>query len=167
MNESTPQSDPNLTDLVDKADKAVGRIEATAQTSEDLEARRSAQRYRIKQVTTFLLVAVCIGVLYVRAPRFIHPYPVPDPVTDPEVAEATLETIASWVEVYRVSQGRYPDSLNQVNTPDSFDPTNDPLLADLVYARAGDGFTLAWTLPRWQVTFNSEQGTARIESPAK
>ena len=116
-------------------------------------ASQPAPKPRGKQILTAVLMAVFAVVLVVQFPRFSEPFTWPDPANNPSAAEADLVEVISLIEIYRLSQGKYPAVLSQLTLPAGL----AGLLAEspLTYRPSETGYTLAWTLPHWQANYDS------------
>lgn len=144
------EPDNNLNQLIQST-----RQDAQAQQLKmEVQASQTAPQPRGKQILGAVLVAVLVVVLVVQFPRFFAPYTWPDPATYSSGAEADLIEVVSLIEAYRLAQGRYPAVLSQVALPVGL----SALIAEspLAYRPSETGFSLAWTLPHWQVSYDSQ-----------
>jgi hypothetical protein len=80
---------------------------------------------------------------------------------DSAIAAADLQAIAAFVETYRISQGHYPDSLNEVNLPGGWAALIRQM--NVQYRKTDKAFVLNWTLPRWRLEYDGQTGTAKID----
>lgn len=129
------------------------RQDALAQQARsDAQINQSAALPRGKQILAAVLLAVCAVVLFYQYPRFSEPYAWPDPVTNSSAAEAQLMELVELIENYRVSQGRYPETLSQIALPEGL----ATVVAGSVplYRRTETAYTLDWTLPHWHASFD-------------
>jgi len=65
------------------------------------------------------------------------------------------------VETYRISQGRYPDNMNEVNLPDRWMALIRQM--NVQYRKTDKAFVLNWTLPRWRLESDGQIGIAKID----
>ena len=156
-------SDPknNLSDLIESS-----RQEAQAQQAK-LDALRdqSAPAPRAKQILTTLLLAAAAVSLFYQAPRFTEPLVWPDPATNPAAAEGDLAEVVGFIEAYRLSQGKYPATLSQVN----FSSGLAALISESVlrYQPTEQGYALDWTQANWHATFDSVTQKVVVEPAGK
>ena len=153
-----------------KADDLEGLVRTTtdslAQQQQKAEASAAGRppRSRPRLVLMLILVSVFAGALYVQYPRIVEPYALPDARTNPMVVEADLILIGELIEAFRLSQGKYPDSLGQVQLPAA--------LAQLVarfpleYRLGETSFTLEWKPYRWHAMYDGDTGEIDV-NPAK
>lgn len=152
---------PKLGDLIDATQQ-----DALAQQDKvEKNIHQVAKQPRAKQIFTALLLAVFAVVMFTQYPRFSEPYAWPDPSTHPGAAEGELITVVGLIEAYRISQGRYPATLSQVAIPEGL----AALIADsaLDYRAAEQSYTLDWTLPHWQASYNSVTEKVSVVPAAK
>ncbi len=149
------QPGTNLEHAVYAAETEVNAQRVQAETLDAVRTRRNAT----KRYVLIALAVVCGAALYLQSSRFAEPYAWPDPAKDSSVTEADIEIIATLVETYRVSQGKYPASLDEIHLPEG--------LADLVtrgnvrYQTTANAFRLDWTLPQWRVEYDGEARTVK------
>ena len=117
-----------------------------------------------KQVLSILLLLAFVAIVWVQYPRFHEPFGRPDPNKDVAVAEADLDLLAAMVESYRLSQGKYPATLDQVRLPESL----AALVAEqkIVYRQTESAYVLDWNLPSWHVAIDGETGKVDV-TPVK
>lgn len=156
-----------------QADTSLDALASQAQQKVDVQnARLAAERAagpaapsQLKKIAAAVLVAAFAGALWTQWPRFTEPYAVPDPATFSGIAEADLDTVASLITAFRYSQGRLPNSLEEVNLPDG--------LRDLIaqsrikYQLDGDRYRMTWISPQWEVTFDSATGQTAVQKAAR
>jgi hypothetical protein len=146
-------------------------IESTRQDALTQQARSDAQVNqhvavpRGKQILAAVLVAMCAVVLVYQYPRFSEPYSWPDAATNPNAAEAPLIELVSLIETYRISQGRYPETLSQIALPEGL----ATVVASSVpqYRPAETAYTLEVTLPHWRASYDSLTEKVSIEPVGK
>lgn len=145
------QSTPNGIDqLIDKATEHVAHEQQAAEAALAKQARASTtQQYLLGG-----LLVVSLGVAFVQVPKFSAPFESVDPTKSATVAEADLEIITSLVEAFRLSQGRYPQSLSEVTLPAAL--ASASAKGTLIYANQGQYFTLDWTVPPWQLRYDGQ-----------
>lgn len=156
-----PSSHPHLEQAVSAAQT---EIQQHHQKTQEQESSRSVAAWRKTALPRYVLLGMLVvlcGVAYVQYPRIIEPYGVPDPEESSAVATADLEAIATFVEMFRISQGRYPDSLDQINLPEG--------VADLIkqsnlhYRKTDNAFMLNWTLPRWRLEYDGQTQATKVD----
>jgi hypothetical protein len=125
----------------------------------DLATKQPSQP-RAKQIFTAMPIAIFAAVLFYQFPRFAEPYVLPDPATNPKVIEAELEAIAGVIEAYRFSQGKYPESLNQVQLPVGL--AEAVANTRLEYQLKENFYVLNWTPFHWQAVLNGETGKIMV-----
>jgi len=116
-------------------------------------AAKQPNQSRIKTILTFGLFAIFSALVYLQYPRIIAPYELPDPNTDPTVLEAELILVSDAIEAYRLEQGQYPESLDQIKLPSGFEKGSDS--SKLSYQRMEKFYTLDWKQPKWHAKLNS------------
>lgn len=117
---------------------------------------------RFKYVSTVLLMLILAYIAWVQYPKFHEPFGRPDASQNQEVAEADLTVIAMLVEDYRVAQGKYPDSLDQLQLPES--QSTFVIEQKIAYQRTENSYVLDWVLPLWHIIFNGETGSFDVTS---
>lgn len=146
----------SLDGLVEAATDSVRQQQEKA----DAFAAKRPPQPKLKMIFALILLAAFGGALIYQYPRIVEPYALPDPKTNPTVVEAELETISSLIETYRLSQGKYPDSLDKVLLP--------AYLAEVVknskltYQANNSSYVLDWTLPRWHAVLDGETGKVAV-----
>jgi hypothetical protein len=154
-------SNNNLSDLIESARKDA----QVQQARTDEQLNKVANQPRGKQIFTAVLMTVFAVVLFTQYPRFSEPYTWPDPATSASAAEGELITLVGLIEAYRISQGRYPETLSQIALPAG--------LAELVassvpeYRPTENAYTLDWTLPHWHATYDSLTEKVSVEPSGK
>ena len=154
MSQQTPEQ--NIRELADSANASIRQQqEKSAALAAALPKPSSA-----KKIFMIILLLTFAGTAWVQYPRFHEPFGRPDPNKDQSVAEADLRVIALEIETYKLSQGKYPTTLDQLRLPD--------FLASFVaeqkiqYKPTEIAYVLDWKLPRWHAAFNGESGKATI-----
>lgn len=153
----TEQNEPN--NLENLIQKTTDNLRQQQDKAEVLSAQRLSQPQG-KQILTLLLLAGFAGALYYQYPRILEPYTLPDAKTDPTVVEADLEIIGEQIETYRLAQGKYPESLDQVGLASG----QAKLLAKfpLEYRSGEKSYTLEWKPHHWHATFASDTGKLTV-----
>lgn len=154
--------DPNLDTL---AAQAQHKVDAQNARLAAARAARPSGPGPLKGIVTAVLVAALAASLWIQWPRFTEPFEFPDAATFSGIAEADLDTLAGVITAFRVSQGRLPEALDDVNLPDG--------LRELVsqsrvkYQRDGDRYQLTWKSPQWDVAFDSATGKTTVAKAAQ
>jgi hypothetical protein len=125
-------------------------------------ANKQPPQPRARQIFTAMPIAIFAAVLLYQFPRFAEPYALPDPATNPKVIEAELEAIAGLIEDYRFSQGKYPESLNQVRLPVGLDEA--VANTKLEYQLKENSYVLNWTPFHWQAVLDGATGKIVVTS---
>ena len=146
------QTKPNLNQLIEDAHQGV----VQQQVATAALANKGAAQTNIKDVLGYLLLVAFIVVAFVQYPRINAPYAWPDTDSSTIAAESDLEAVVGVIETYRFSQGQYPATLSQVRFPDGLAQMVEGSKLD--YSPGEKGYTLAWTLPNWLATYDSETG---------
>ena len=153
--------------MSDSNNKLNQLIESTRQDAQaqqiraDALANRSTPQPRGKQIFTMVLAAAFAMVLLYQFPRFSEPYMWPDPATNPAAAEADLIELVGLIETYRISQGQYPSAISQIGLPEGLAATI--AASALTYRPTDKAYTLAWTLPNWRASYDSQTEKASVE----
>lgn len=148
MSQQKPEDDISV--LAGAADASIrGQQEKAAAL-----AATPPKRPVAKQILTILLLVAFVVIAWIQYPRFNEPFGHPDPTQDPAVAEADLNLLATLLESYRLSQGKYPTTLDEVHLPDAI----AAFVAEqkITYRQTDKAYVLDWTLPRWHALFNGE-----------
>ncbi len=150
--------DENLDDLAAAAGTKVRRQQQRYETAMRRAAApaRNLAKLALAAVIggTFALVAVQ------RLPRFGEPFEVPPPQSE-SVAMADLAAIGEMVYLFMLSQGRVPETLDDVNMPLALrSVAKNP---DLSYAPSRDTFKLRYLLPQRQVEYDGASGTMQVK----
>ena len=154
------KSEDNIRELADVANTSIRQQHEKAST---LAAARTKPSV-FKKVFTILLLLAFAGIAVVQYPRFHEPFGRPDANQDPLVAEADFNIIAMEIQRYRISQGKYPATLDQVRLPESL----AAFVAEqkISYRQTEKAYVLDWTLPRWHAVFDGETGKSDV-APVK
>jgi hypothetical protein len=154
-------SNNNLGELIEST-----RQDAQAQQAEaDAKLNSVASQPRGKQMLTAVLMVVFAVVLFYQYPRFAEPYTWPDPATNSGAAEGVLIEVVGLVESYRISQGRYPDTLSQIAIPAGL----SALITDsvLLYKPGEQSYKLDWTLAHWHASYDSQTEKVSVTPSGK
>ena len=151
MTDNNPHT--NLENLVSKADTAVSAKQA--QADEAIRKATTPRTHPVKTAFTLLLPVAFVGLLLYQYPRFIEPYPIPDPTKDASVAAADLEALAETIAIYKTATGRLPENLEAIGMPPEYRAFVKE--SGIVYKLNGDNFTLDWSLPKWNVGYDSSK----------
>ena len=154
MSQQTPEQ--NIRELAEAANSSIRQQREKAATLAAAQSKPS----RVKEIVMALLLLVFASVAWVQYPRFHEPFGHPDPNKDQAVAEADLNIIAFSIQTYRLAQGKYPTTLDQVRLP-------EPLPAfvaeqKIEYRPTENAYVLEWKLPRWHAVLNGETGKVDI-----
>ncbi len=139
----------NLDGLVEAATESVRQQQDKAA---ELAAKQPSQP-RTRQIFTLMPIAIFAAVLFYQFPRFVEPYALPDPATNPKVIEAELEAIAGVIEAYRFSKGKYPESFDQVRLPAGL--AEAVAKTRLEYQLKNNSYVLSWTPFHWQAVLDA------------
>lgn len=153
--------DNDLSQLIDSSRQDAQAQAAKAKARLDQPVRPP----RGKQVATAVLLAAFAAVLLYQYPRFSEPYTWPDPATSTVATEADLVEVVSAIELYRLSQGKYPELLSQVTLP--VELAAQVASTVLIYRPGDKSFTLDWTLPQGKATYDSLSENLSVELRAK
>ena len=156
MSEFQPK--PDLNQLIGESREAA--LQQQAATDALVNQRPSQPKFKI--IFGWLLLAVFVVVAMIQYPRIQAPYAWPDVNTSAAVIEADLESVVTTIEAYRLSQGKYPEVLSQLRLPDSL--AQLLATAPLSYRLGESGYTLDWTPPNWQASYNSETKKLSVEA---
>jgi hypothetical protein len=113
-----------------------------------------------KKILAFASLATFAALLYFQYPRIIAPYALPDPNTDPTVIEGELVVVSELIEAYKLSQGRYPESLGNVKLLPALGEGVD--ISGLSYQLKDSGYVLDWQYPKWHGKLNSVTGEIAV-----
>jgi hypothetical protein len=157
---SAQQPEDNLNELAGAAKDSIRQQQEKADALAAVRPRPSMAR----QIVTALLVLAFVAVAWVQYPRVHEPFGRPDPNQEPAVAEADLTILATLIQSYRLAQGKYPTSLDQVRLPDGL----AAFVAEqkIAYRQTDSAYVLEWTLPRWRAVLDGESGKVDI-TPVK
>ena len=103
-----------------------------------------------------VLLATSFGTLAFQWRALREPFAVASVGERAAVVEADLRAIASFVDAYRLSQGRYPDSLTEVRLPEGLAALASEV--GVQYARADAAYTLRWAASTQQLVFDGASG---------
>lgn len=157
-------SDDPLQSLAQRAETAVADQQARAENVA-AQAEAARQKQASKRTLLAVLLVACVASLTFQWRAFREPFPTAQPGESTAVAEGDLRAMAVFVDAYRLSQGRYPEKLDDVRLPEG--------MASLVrdhgvrYASTQTGYTLQWSLPAQHVVYDSATGEARINPSNK
>lgn len=158
MSEQKPED--NIRELADAANAS---IREQLEKSEAVAAAQPKPSVARKVLMIVLLLAFA-GIASVQYPHFQEPFGRPDPNHDPKVAEADLAIIATMIQDYRLSQGEYPGTLDQVRLPESL----AAFVAEqkITYRQTEKAYVLDWILPSWHAVLDGETEKVNV-SPTK
>ena len=150
-------SNNNLDKLIEST-----RQDAIAQQAKtDAQINQAAAAPRGKQILAVVLVAVCAIVLFYQYPKFSEPYAWPDPATNPSAAEGQLIELVTLIETYRISQGRYPETLSQIALPQGLAAAVASSVPQ--YRPTESAYTLDWAMPHWRAAYDSLTEKVKVE----
>lgn len=154
MSQQSPED--NIGDLATAARTSILQQNERAAAVADTQAKPS----RARLVVMLLLLLAFIGIAWVQYPRIQEPFGRPDPDQNPAVAEADLTVVATMIQDYRVSQGRYPADIDEVQLPESLAAfvTEEKI----TYRQAGNAYVLEWERPRWRAVLDGETGRVAV-----
>lgn len=153
---SQENQEDNIRELADTASKSIIQQQ---EKSAALAAKRP-QTSIVKKVFMAVFLLAFVGVSLVQYPRIIEPFGRPDPSQDQSVTEGDLTLIATVIQSYQVSQGRFPATLDEVHLPDSL--AKFVVEQKISYRLTEKAFALDWDLPRWHAMFDGETGKVDI-----
>ena len=154
MNQQKPED--NINELADAATTSIREQKEKSAALATAQPKRSM----LRQIAMTVLLLAFAGIAVVQYPRFHEPFGRPDANQDPMVAEADLSVIATMIQSYRISQGSYPATLDQVRLPE----TLAAFVAEqkIAYHQTDKAYALDWSLPRWHAVFDGETGKVEV-----
>lgn len=154
-------SNNDLADLIEST-----RQDAQAQREkQDSETSMLGRRSHGRQIFAVVLLALSAGVLLYQYPRFAEPYAWPEASLNSSVAEGDLMEVVGLIETYRMSHGKVPEVLSQVNIPEGL--TSLISESTLLYQPRDQAYSLDWTFANWHATFESQTQVATVEPVVK
>lgn len=153
---SQQKSEDSIRELADQANTSIRQQQEKSAALAAAQPKPSV----IKKVVTVVLLLAFAGIALVQYPRIHEPFGRPDANHDPAVAETDLNLVATFIQSYRLSQGKYPATLDQVRLPESL----AAFVAEqkITYRPTEKAYVLDWTLPRWHAVFDGETGKVDV-----
>jgi hypothetical protein len=153
MNNQSSRSE--LETLVDNAQKSLPD-EHENFSNEGSELTRTNN----KKIFSVIFIVISAVIIYIRYPLLIEPYSSQIPANDPTVIETDLQLIAIQIESSRTTDNGYPESLDRI----AFLQSLAEIISDteLTYQNNGNSFSLEWSLPEWQASYDSLSGNAIV-----
>ncbi len=153
---SQKQQDNSIDDLAALAGEKVHRERARA---ESMMARGSGKPRSYMKFVAALLAVLVLVAAWIQIPKILNPFGIPV-AGSAAIVEADLTVIADFIAIYRVAQGRYPTTLDEVNLPDALRAAVTE--SKITYQLTADSFVLVSLLPPQKIEFDGATGLYKL-----
>ncbi|QLG89056.1 hypothetical protein HQ393_12855 [Chitinibacter bivalviorum] len=138
--------------LVEDASKAI----YSAPTTGKLSTPNQTLTNSLLLLAALLLFVALVGFFSHVFPAYTYP----DKNLSPEIGRADLRAINDQLEDYKLSNGRWPSSLDEAKIP-AYIQQPDPTIT-ISYTPSKDGYELKWESKVWLITLGPDKLTANI-----